>query len=422
MLSLVARPSALAAVGTVLLAVPLLVAAGAGGEPGRPAVTPATAPAASRAFRFTTRETVVAELPAGGGTYKPSPDFTRLAAAVKVGDRVAVMLDGAEQGRHEKVDASRMAFSADGRHLAYAAADGGRWYVVKDGTRLGRPGGYDAVRPGSVVLSDHGERSAFVARVGRFSVVVVDGRDVAGFDEVSAQNVVLSPDGLRAGCVGRRGDKNLVVVDGRETEIAKDCEYVLSPGCDHFAYRIGPAAGGVVVDGVAVDDRRAGPLGGTMNFAPDGRRCAFVATYQTPAKGGRAAFVDGKAGDVYDGIPGSPVFSPDGRHVAYAARDGRAQFVVVDGKPGPRFRAAVWDNPRFSPDGRHVAYNATDSYDDIPSPPLVVNGQTVPGTNGVLPWAWTGPSAICGLSERPLPGNRGGFAVVRLEIDVGTAD
>jgi roadblock/LC7 domain-containing protein len=67
--------------------------------------------------------------------------------------------------------------------------------------------------------------------------------------------------------------------------------------------------------------------------------------------------VDGKEGKQYDGIVGSPIFSPDGKRVAYAAVIGDKQFVVVDGKEGKQYDGIV-GSPIFSPDSKRVAYAA----------------------------------------------------------------
>jgi Tol biopolymer transport system component len=58
----------------------------------------------------------------------------------------------------------------------------------------------------------------------------------------------------------------------------------------------------------------------------------------------------------------TPVFSPDGRHLAYRARKNGKRFVVLADreasvvKEGP-VHDAVWQ-PVFSTDGKHVAYGA----------------------------------------------------------------
>jgi len=54
----------------------------------------------------------------------------------------------------------------------------------------------------------------------------------------------------------------------------------------------------------------------------------------------------------------SITFSPDGKRIAYAARDGDKWFVVVDGKEGNRYDDILKYTPVFSPDSKRVAYAA----------------------------------------------------------------
>jgi len=69
--------------------------------------------------------------------------------------------------------------------------------------------------------------------------------------------------------------------------------------------------------------------------------------------GGCCVVVNGKAGRVWQWV-GSPIFSGDGAHVAYAARQGGTWRVVVDEQPGPPFDRV--SRPRFSADSRHLLY------------------------------------------------------------------
>lgn len=65
--------------------------------------------------------------------------------------------------------------------------------------------------------------------------------------------------------------------------------------------------------------------------------------------------VDGRPGELFT-VVGLPVFSPDGRTVAYAADDGKTQYVVIGAsKVQVSGRAS---DPVFSPDGRKVGYGA----------------------------------------------------------------
>jgi WD40 repeat protein len=72
----------------------------------------------------------------------------------------------------------------------------------------------------------------------------------------------------------------------------------------------------------------------------------------------------------------APVFSPDGRHVAYAARrDKDTSTVIVDGEPGPVLPSIV-AGPVFSPDSQHVAVVISESDAKI----LVVDGVKTAGS------------------------------------------
>ena len=55
----------------------------------------------------------------------------------------------------------------------------------------------------------------------------------------------------------------------------------------------------------------------------------------------RKVIVDGQEGKRYDGIGrNSLVFSPDGKHVVYAATAGAKQFAVLDGTEGAQYDIA----------------------------------------------------------------------------------
>jgi WD40 repeat protein len=50
------------------------------------------------------------------------------------------------------------------------------------------------------------------------------------------------------------------------------------------------------------------------------------------------------------------LFSPDGKHIAFAAKRGDYWFAVVDGVEGRRYDAISEGLIQFSPDGQHFAY------------------------------------------------------------------
>ena len=92
-------------------------------------------------------------------------------------------------------------------------------------------------------------------------------------------------------------------------------------------------------------------------------------------------------------LEGEPVFSPDGKRVAYAARTGGGQCVVVDGQAGPRTTYA--DSPVFSADSRHVAYRAgTRGSASKESWWIVLDGKKLTTHD------WVGPPAITADGKR----------------------
>ena len=69
--------------------------------------------------------------------------------------------------------------------------------------------------------------------------------------------------------------------------------------------------------------------------------------------------MDSVAGQGYDAISEAGMaFSPDGKHMAYAARRGKDWFVVLDGLEQERLEKVIGASLRFSADGAHLAYIA----------------------------------------------------------------
>jgi hypothetical protein len=83
-------------------------------------------------------------------------------------------------------------------------------------------------------------------------------------------------------------------------------------------------------------------------------------------QGNYAGMVSGWAGNpLWQKFPGhghvgkksrSIVFSPDSRHVVYAANDAGHHIMVLDGREKARHPAILNQPPCFSPDSEHLAY------------------------------------------------------------------
>ncbi len=219
-----------------------------------------------------------------------------------------VMVDGRRGPTFDGVAVGTLAFSPDGRHLAYAASRAGRWHMVVDG-RVGPA--LDGVA--EVMYSADGVHLAYAAALDGRWRVIEDGVAGPPFDAVLGESLRFSGDGARLGYVATDADGTHVVVDGA----------------------VGPGWSGV----------------GKLTFSHDGRHVAYL------ARRGRAAIAvfDGVAGPAHDGISELAI-SPVGGRVAYLARQAGAWRAVVDGVPGP-----AWDlvmGLAFSSDGVHLAYVA----------------------------------------------------------------
>lgn len=146
---------------------------------------------------------------------------------------------------------------------------------------------------------------------------MLDGKVGPEFDEIAmlaGRGLIFSPDGNRVAYKAYRGNilsddmrKEILVVDGK-------------PGPDY--------------------DRIGDPV-----FSLDGKRFAYTAQ----KRGDYMVVVDGQPGQAfgYSESPSKPMFSPDGRHIAYRTRT----LVVVDGQPGPKYDQIIENGPTFSTGG-----------------------------------------------------------------------
>jgi Tol biopolymer transport system component len=269
------------------------------------------------------------------------------------------------------MDVIRPIFSPNGDRLAYYRQKGDRWVVVTDG-KESRP--YDAILPAGPVFSPDGRHVAYAAWLREKGMcLVLDGVEQKWFEGIARDHPpVFSLDGRHVAYVALRGEYMAVVRDG---EKGKEYRWVGQPVFSSDSKRLCYAAlvGGLVTDqyAVIVDGQRKGANRGQVRspvFSPDGERLAWIAMRSVVGLvplGGidtgtvESVVIDGKKGKEYAKIQ-ALTFCPQGRRVAYIAFRGTERFVVVDGQEQEKF-TAVGNGPLFSPDGKHVAYSAGDA-------------------------------------------------------------
>lgn len=98
---------------------------------------------------------------------------------------------------------------------------------------------------------------------------------------------------------------------------------------------------------------------GIETYKPVASRDGLHIAYAVKEGAKEFVVVDGTPQSPYDRIVVRPMFSPNGKHVLYAATgiENKQRFVmVVDGKPGGECDRVDMYDLAFSPDGNHVAY------------------------------------------------------------------
>jgi Tol biopolymer transport system component len=278
--------------------------------------------------------------------------------------------------------------SSDGRHFAYVTHRNKKFCVVVDGhagteydeagtienpdwprstsiVGLGPSGGkvigYTTKTKDTLVFSSGGKHLLYEARNGNKRVVVVDGQEGPAFGWIQETPVVLSPDGEH-------------VAYGGTTAQVK----VLSPDGKFAGYEGGEYS--LVLDSqivpVVPDGRGLGKRGDFPIFSADGKHMAYTAyrTWIEPNSTNTKCSVvlDGHEGPEYAWV-GRRLFSPDGKRFAYGVWNGKL-LAVVDGVEASKYDGIDESSIIFSPDSKHVAYVAAEGEKRF----VVADGQ--PGT------------------------------------------
>jgi hypothetical protein len=277
-----------------------------------------------------------------GGGYWSFGDsgLQHYAYAAKRGAKWLVVNDSKEGAEFEDVRAPRL---IRGR-LVYAAkvkksSGPDKWTMVVDGQKGGE---YDAV--GIAVLSADGQRIAYNATHKKATnlgfdthmLVVIDGKEGSVYEEVGMP--VFSSDGRHVAYRARREKKRmLIVLDGKEEKEFEEVGLpVFSPDSQHLAYKAkcGSKREVLVLDGeMGPEFEDVGTDNALMGF--DGTSLSAIAL---------------DAGDMTN-----PVFSPDGKHLAYYGKRGKKWRMVIDRQEGPEFQAKLFSGPIFSDDSQHSA-------------------------------------------------------------------
>jgi WD40 repeat protein len=330
-------------------------------------------------------------------SFLASPDGRRVAYMVMAGDGLAVVADGVRGELFEGIADQSLAFSSNGKHLAYVGTRPGVQCVVIDG----KVHEYRGVSKHGIVFSSDGEHYGWAAVRDSKHVVVVDGVERGPYDNVAPQGLLFSPDGKRFAYGVTSGEKQLIITDGEEGplfDLVGGLQF--SANSQHAVYlAVKDDKRHVVVDtevyGPYDELRTLKPGGGmdsmmdVLEISTDGSRVGFVGSrgeewfvvidgketgpfekcigLSFSPEGGRAAYLASRGEGwvmVVDGEerPGGGLqslsFSPDGKRLASVLRRDGQSFALVDGQAGKGYETIEEPGIRFSHDGRHVAYLA----------------------------------------------------------------
>ena len=243
-----------------------------------------------------------------------------------------------------------LAFSPDRNHYAFSCLSGKRWTLINDGKEIGD---YKKIAYQGLKFSPDNQKLACIVQTEKGWVVMVNGKEGKPYDKI--QNKIyrewwgFSPDSSRLIYKAKKGKKWVVVVGGKESPLYDEIDTlkIFREG-GHLIYK--------------------GKKGKQWVFVMDGKEHNPYDEIGTEYLIETREFEKVKQTSFYNL---NVVISPDGKHLAYAARVGKKWTVVMDEKEGEQFLEV--DGLTFSPDSKHLVYSAkVDKNNWI----VVVNGET----------------------------------------------
>lgn len=258
-------------------------------------------------------------------------------------------------------------FSPDGKKLAYIGARNGKEFIVID-SQEGKP--YDSINIGSVFSPD-GCTVVYVATDDNKSFMVVNNKEGERYDHVDLYHE-FSDDGQKILYSAKDGNKKFIIItDKTGKTLWKGKQYdnidwqIVGPDNQTIIYSARRDAKEFIVIGEK-EGKQYNEVS-APRISPNGQTIAYIAytSGSQEDKSGERLFMvtvdkNGetlKEGKSYDDM-GFAIFSPNGQKIAYAAeKDGKGSFVVIGDSESKAYNEIIGD-PVFSSDGKYLAYGA----------------------------------------------------------------
>jgi hypothetical protein len=240
-------------------------------------------------------------------------------------------------------------FSADVKHWAARCQDSNTSYWVMADGKKGQE--YQGIISEVSFTADG--RPVYVAIANSKQFVIVGDQEYGPYAAVQLQappgrnnlggvpQVALVTAGNHVGFIGMEqnnsGLNRLVVVDGKAIKGVGANNFAFSADGSRFAYLDGYPTPNVVLDGVqriaAPHLHDTGDVPAQFVFSPDGKHIAFASASQSPPS--HAVAVDDGTFSTDAGSHYDITFTPDGRHLVWMGQrsDGPGKRVYMDGEP-----------------------------------------------------------------------------------------
>lgn len=290
---------------------------------------------------------------------------------------------------------SNIVFSSNGKHYAYLVVKDRKNFVVIDGTEGKKYNMSPRYRDyrwsiSSLVLSPDGQKTVYIVRQAdeekqkqlesnpqlwndqKFvssllsterEIVVINGEESKSYNKIGP--IVFSPDGKQVVFSGTRDAKTFLVINGREDKSYDAIgEIKFSGDGKTLVFSGANISGGTEIKAFLITNSKETELPSVPEFIAvnqDGSQVAYFVLQD----GRYSLFLNGKELRSHNELEEieTPVFSPDGKRMAYAA--GLSQgydngnYLMIDGIKS-KFYSVIGREIVFSPDSKKLAFTAVD--------------------------------------------------------------